>query len=326
MTEPDRTPRTQGQWATLADIEATGLALPAPVVALGMFDGVHRGHQAIIRRAVHMAEAIGGTPVVFTFDRHPSEVLAGRPPVPRLTDLEERLELFFAAGAAFAVVAAFDAAFSRIEASRFIADVLVGAIGARGVVCGFDFRFGRHAQGTPALLQEEGRCLGFSVDVVDPVVVDGLTVSSTEIRRRVAEGDMETAAALLGRPYRLRGRVVPGRGQGRQLGFPTANVDVPAGAQWPGDGVYAADVSWRGADGMTVECPALAVISTRPTFGEHPRALEVHIPDFDGNLYGLVLSVAFHRRLRPIIPFPDVDALVRQMEADVAQLRAASRP
>ena len=133
---------------------------------------------------------------------------------------------------------------------------------------------------------------------------------------------METAASLLGRPYRLRGRVVLGRGQGRQLGFPTANVDVPAGVQWPGDGVYMADAAWTARDGTAARHPALAVISTRPTFGDHPRALEVHIPDFEGDLYGLLLSVTFHRRLRPIIPFPDVDALVRQMEADVAQLRA----
>lgn len=306
---------------TLRQVQEGADVGPAPVVALGTFDGVHLAHQAILQKAVALARRLGGTPVAFTFDRHPAEAL-GRGPVPQLTSLEDKLDLLAASGAEVCVVATFDEAFSRQEARDFIDGVLVRALKARGVVCGFDFRFGRGALGNPALLREAGRESGFQVEVLEPVVAGGTTVSSTEIRRRLAAGDVEGAAELLGRHYAVRGRVVPGHGKGRELGFPTANLRVEGGVVLPADGVYYSWVGRPEAEGQDRFYPALAVVSSRPTFGDNPRGLEVHILDFSGDVYGERLTIHFQGLLRGIVPFPSVEALQAQISQDVAAARA----
>jgi len=306
-------------WASLEWVRTNGMPYPAPVAALGTFDGVHLGHRAIVERAASMARALGGTPMALTFDRHPADVIPGRPRVPLLTDLEERLELLVDAGARLCVVATFDAEFARLEPEQFIEDILVGTLGIRGAVCGNDFRFGRGAAGDAGLLRRWGEKLGFQVAVVEPVLRDGQRVSSSAIRDRLARGDVEGAAALLGRPYSLAGTVVPGRGQGRELGFPTANVAPDPRRLLPGDGVYIARA--LGAGLREGGHPALAVVSTRPTFGVHPRSLEVHLLDFSGDLYGRRLRVVFHRFLRGIVAFSGLEALREQIGRDVAMAR-----
>lgn len=307
------------RWASLESVRARGVPYPAPVVALGTFDGVHLGHRAIVERAASMALALGGTPIALTFDRHPADVIPGRPRVPLLTDLEERLELLADAGARLCVVATFDADFARMKPEEFVQDVLVGALRIRGAVCGNDFRFGRGAAGDAALLEQWGDRLGFQVAVLDPVMRNGQRVSSSAIRERLARGDVEGAATLLGRPYSLEGPVVPGQGQGRELGFPTANVALDPRRLVPGDGVYIARA--EGAGLPEQGHPALAVVSTRPTFGVHPRSLEIHLLDFSGDLYGRRLRVVFLRFLRGIVAFSGLEALREQIGRDVAMAR-----
>lgn len=307
------------RWASLESVRANGVPYRAPVVALGTFDGVHVGHRAIVERAAAMARALGGTPMALTFDRHPADVIPGRPRVPLLTDLEERLERLADAGARLCVVATFDADFARMAPEGFIQDVLVGALGVRGAVCGNDFRFGRGAAGDAALLERWGEKLGFQVAVLEPVMRDGQRVSSSAIRERLSRGDVEGAAAFLGRPYALEGEVVPGQGQGRELGFPTANVALDPRRLLPGDGVYIARAS--GAGLPEGGHPALAVVSTRPTFGVHPRSLEIHLLDFSDDLYGKRLRVVFLRFLRGIVAFSGLAELREQIGRDVAMAR-----
>lgn len=306
----------------LDDVIRNGLHLPAPTVALGTFDGVHLGHQAIIRRAKELAAQVGGVPIAFTFDRHPAEVVEGRPVPPLLTDLRDRLALLAEQGVAATVVARFDRTFSRISAASFVQDVLVKALGARVVVCGFNFRFGQAAAGDVQFLEACGRTMGFDVAVLPAVEVNGVTVSSTEIRRRLLAGQPEAAAALLGRPFRLKGTVIAGEGRGRQLGFPTANLRLPGGLLVPAEGVYRAWARWE--TGST-ECrhPALAVISRKPTFAARQEpGLEVHVLDFQGDLYGREMAVEFLAFQRGITRFESAEALRRQVENDVALARA----
>lgn len=305
----------------LDDVIRNGLNLPAPAVALGTFDGVHLGHQAIIQRARELAARAGGAPVAFTFDRHPAQVVGGRPVPPLLTDLHDRLALLAEQGVAATVVARFDRSFSRLSAAGFVEDVLVKALRARVVVCGFNFRFGQGAAGDAEFLRACGRSLGFDVAVLPPVEVNGVAVSSTEIRRRLLAGQPEEAAALLGRPYRLKGTVAAGEGRGRRLGFPTANLQRAPGLLLPGEGVYRVWARWE-THGGRHRHPALAVISRKPTFAaQEEPTLEVHLLDFQGDLYGRQMAVEFLAYQRGIVRFESVEALRRQMEEDVALAR-----
>ena len=289
------------------------------VVTTGTFDGVHRGHRAIVRYLVDRAREVGGAPTVVTFDPHPREVLLGHS-IPLLTTLDERADALEALGVERFVVVPFSRDLSLLEPEDYVADVLVGRVGMREIVIGYDHRFGRRARGDRALLERLGPELGFSVDVI-PEQIDGdVTVSSTEIRRLLAQGDAARAAELLGRPYRLSGTVVRGDQRGRTIGYPTANVR-PSDARKlvPRLGVYAVRATL--ADGTTLG--GMMNVGRRPTFeAGGATTLEVHLFDWDGDLYGRPLAVDVVARLRDERRFDGVAALTAQLDRDAADARS----
>ncbi len=290
------------------------------VVALGMFDGVHLGHQEILRRCRTLAARCGARSAVFTFDRHPFHVIRPCAAPAQLTDMDDRLALIEDAGIELAVVAGFDERLARATPDVFVRDVLARDVGAVGAVAGYNYTFGWRAEGKAEALARLGAAHGVVVEIVDAVTVDGVPVGSTEIRARLARGDVAGARAMLGRPFSVRGVVVHGDGRGRTMGFPTANVQVPAGMALPGRGVYAVAVVARG--GVLV---GVANVGTRPTFGERAGAvrLEVFIADFSGDLYGEAIRVSFVRRLRDEIAFISPLALATQIGEDVKTARRA---
>ncbi|MEK7700904.1 MAG: bifunctional riboflavin kinase/FAD synthetase [candidate division NC10 bacterium] len=284
-------------------------------VALGVFDGIHLGHRAILGAAVARARQHGLAALACTFDPHPMEVLQpGRAPLP-LTTLPERLELIAETGIDATVIIPFTPAVAAVEPEAFVRDVLVGALRARHVVVGFNHRFGRRARGDARLLQRLGRELGFEAHVVPPTTVDGVPVSSSEIRAALQAGDLPRAAKLLGRPYGVQGEVVRGVGRGRRLGFPTANVNTDRPLPLPA-GVYACHAFLGSA-----RYRAVINVGVRPTFDETELAVEAHLLDFSGDLYGSRIKLQFLRRLRDEMRFPDVAALRTQIAQDVAAAR-----
>jgi riboflavin kinase/FMN adenylyltransferase len=297
-----------------------GLPSAAPdrrpsAVALGVFDGVHLGHRAILGAAVTHARAAEATAVACTFDPHPLEVLQpDRAPLP-ITTLDERLALIAETGIDVTVLLPFDKELAAVEPEAFVKDVLVERLSARHVVVGFNHRFGRGARGDAALLRQLGGRLGFGLEVIEPFTVDGVEVSSTAIRAALRRGDLDAAARMLGRPYTLPGKVVTGAGRGRTLGFPTANV-APDRPVLLAPGVYACT-----ADVGTQRHRAVVNIGVRPTFDEHTLAVEAYLLDFSGDLYGQSIRLTFVSRVREERRFPSVEALRAQIEADVAMAR-----
>jgi riboflavin kinase/FMN adenylyltransferase len=267
-----------------------------------MFDGVHRGHRAIVERTV----ATGLAPTVITFDPHPRVALGNR--VELISTLERRLELLTECGVESTLVASFTPELMQLDPEAFAESYLRG-IGGETIVLGEDFRFGHRRRGDAALLRE----LGFEVIVVPPV--EG--ISSTDVRSFVRDGDVERAAEMLGRPFELDGVVVRGDQRGGQLGFPTANIAQDPQLLCPGDGVYA---------GFALGHRAALSIGTNPHFGGTERRIEPYLLDFDGDLYGKRLVVEVWEKLRDQAVFDDEDALVAQIARDVEQTRAARRP
>jgi riboflavin kinase/FMN adenylyltransferase len=296
-----------------------GRPLRTPTVAIGNFDGVHRGHQALVRTARALAHDAGGEAVVLTFDPHPARFFAPHLAPPMIAPLERRLELLGEAGADVVVIEPFDAAFAAIEADAFVSTVLGRQLGARHVVVGYDFSFGKGRHGTPALLTSLGRALGLGVTVVPAVMADGLVCSSTKIREFVLEGRVDGARLLLGRPFEIAGEVVRGAGRGRGLGIPTANVR-PDGELLPRTGIYAGYAQRPGED---ARFPAAVSIGTNPTFvpGGHEITVEAHLLDFDGDLYGARLRLLLLARLRDEHRFASVDELMAQIQQDIARTR-----
>lgn len=291
------------------------------VVSIGVFDGVHIGHQATLAANVRRARELGLVPSVVTFRRHPKRVLLGRAPR-TLTSLEHRLELFARAGIEQCLALEFDEALREMPAEEFTRIHLFEGLRAREFVLGFDSKFGLDRRGGPELL----RALGYPVRVVDEVRVGGRAVSSTAIREAVELGDLTAAAAMLGRPVSVLGRVIHGDARGRTLGFPTANLDLHHELH-PPIGVYACRV-WRldrGGAAGGIGLPAVANIGLRPTVQPDAPALptvEVHLLDFAADLYGERLEVAFVARLRNEMRFDGLDALRAQVERDVAIARS----
>ncbi len=288
---------------------------PSPrgsVVSIGVFDGVHRGHRAILEANVARSTELGAEPTVVTFRRHPKRVLLGRAPR-MLTTLDHRLELFRRAGIEHAVVLTFDEELRSISAEEFTARHLVKDLGARAFVLGFDSKFGHGRRGTPELLTG----LGHDVHVVDKVVLRDRAVSSTAIREAVELGDLSGAAEMLGRPVSVVGHVVHGEARGRELGFPTANLDLHHELH-PPVGVYVCRVEILD-EGAHELLGAVANIGYRPTVeGTRPEVplVEVHLFDFAGDLYGRRLELQFVQRLRGEKRFDGLDALRAQIEAD----------
>jgi len=287
-------------------------------VALGAFDGIHLGHRAILGTAVAQARQSRLGALVCTFDRHPMEVLQPeRAPLP-ITTLDERLELIAGTGIDTTVVIPFTREVAGIEAKAFVQDVLIGTLKAHEIVVGFNHRFGRGARGDARLLETLAVPLGFRAHIVPALLVDGVAVSSSEIRTALHRGDLPAAARLLGRPYSIRGEVVRGAGRGRTLGFPTANVKTERPLGLP-VGVYVCRLLVG-----TREHQAVVNVGFRPTFGETELAVEAHVLDFAGNLYDEKVTLTFIRRLREERKFPSVEALREQIALDVAAARAAS--
>jgi riboflavin kinase/FMN adenylyltransferase len=292
------------------------------VVTIGAYDGVHLGHRALLARVRRMADDHGVAAAVVTFDRHPATVVRpGSAPL-LLTDLDQKLELLASTGMDYARVVRFDEERSRESAEDFVHELLVDCLGARAVVVGHDFHFGHRRRGNVPLLQQMGADLGFDVLGIS-LVADGPggeAVSSTRIRGLLAAGDVASAAKLLGRPHEVRGTVEQGDRRGRDLGYPTANVVVPADVLLPADGIYA---GWyqRGAGARH---QAAISLGRRPTF--HPDAtasvLEAHLLDFEGDLYGEAARVGFVARLRGEERFDSVPELLARMADDVAATRA----
>jgi riboflavin kinase / FMN adenylyltransferase len=284
-------------------------------VALGAFDGIHLGHRAILGTAVAHAQQGGLRAVACTFDRHPMEVLQpDRAPLP-ITTLAERLELIAETGIDTTVIVPFTHSVAAMEAKAFVQDVLVQTLKAREIVVGFNHRFGQGARGDAQLLESLAGPLGFRAHIVPALMVDGVAVSSSEIRAALQRGDLPSAARLLGRSYSIGGEVVSGAGRGRTLGFPTANVktDRPLGLPV---GVYVC----RFVVGPQ-QHRAVVNVGVRPTFGESELAVEAHVIDFAGDLYGERVRLTFLRRLRDERKFPSIDELRRQIALDVASAR-----
>lgn len=295
------------------------------VVTIGVFDGVHRGHQAIIGHTVKRAAALGVASVVLTFDPHPAEVVRPGSHPAILTEAGRKAELIEELGVDVLCVVPFTVEVSRLSAETFVHDVLVENLHASSIVVGQNFRFGHRAAGDVALLERLGRTFGFTVEgaplvaaAVGPGEQSGTIVSSTYIRSCVDAGDVVAAAAALGRPHRLEGVVVRGDARGRELGFPTANLFTAPHVAVPADGVYAAWLVRRGHE------PAMAAVSigTNPTFAGRQRRVEAYVLDFDGDLYGERVGLDFVARLREQRRYAGVEPLVEQMHRDVEQTRA----
>jgi riboflavin kinase/FMN adenylyltransferase len=272
------------------------LGWPAPAVTVGNFDGVHRGHQALAAAVVRKARSFGGTGVVLTFDPHPSSILSPERAPSALMTLAQKTEALAALG---------------VDRT-----VLLGTLGARAVVVGENFRFGRERAGDLGALRGFGEALGFGVEGVPPVLHEGAPISSTRIREALARGAVDAAWAMLGRPFFVEGLVVAGAGRGRTLGVRTANLRV-ANETIPRAGVYAGRCLVPG--GRTAS--AVVNVGSRPTFGGGPTTVEAHLLDFDADLYGESLRLLFHARLREERAFPSAPALVAQIESDIAEAR-----
>lgn len=290
---------------------------PPSALALGAFDGIHEGHRAILGTAVSVGRRRGVQALACTFEPHPVEVLQpGRAPI-LITTLSERLALMAETGVDAVVVLEFTRSLAEMEPEAFVKDVLLARLGARDVVVGFNHRFGHRARGDARLLSELAARLGFTAHIVPPQVIDGVPVSSSEVRVLLQRGDVELASRFLGRPYSVGGHVVRGAGRGRTLGFPTANVQTGRPLLIP-TGVYACRAEVDGG-----VHPAVVNIGVRPTFSETELAVEAHLIDFSGDLYERGIRLHFVRRLRGEQKFPSPEALRNQIARDVAVAREA---
>jgi riboflavin kinase/FMN adenylyltransferase len=286
------------------------------VVAVGVFDGVHLGHQRLLQQLLELASTLQGVPTVVTFADHPDQMLRGTAP-PLLVGVPHRLRLLRRAGVQRLVLLAFDRRLRELAARAFAEQVLVASLRARGLLLGYDSALGRDREGTPARFAALGAEFGFAVHSGEPFEVDGQVVSSTAIRRAIADGDLDGAERFLGRYPGTLGEVVHGDGRGQGLGFPTANLRLGAGAL-PPEGVYAVEVL---LDGEAL--PGVANLGGKPTFAAGDRGLEVHVLGFAGDLYGRELEVTFRRRLRDVRRFADRSELAAQIARDVAAARSA---
>ena len=296
-------------------LDAIPADLVGSVVTIGMFDGLHRGHRVILGRAVERAAELGVPSVVLTFDPHPAEVVrpGSHPPVlapPRL-----KAQLMEQVGLDAMLILPFTPVLAQLPAEDFVHSVLFGALRARAIVVGANFRFGRQARGDVTLLRELGTVAGVDVEAV-PLVGAARPASSTAVRAAVATGDMRAAAAMLGRPHRIEGIVVRGDQRGRELGYPTANLQPTPHAAVPADGVYAGWVVHRG-----VRLPAAISIGTNPTFEGTQRRIESFVLDASLDLYGAHIGVEFVERLRPTEKFASIEALIAAIDDDVARTR-----
>jgi riboflavin kinase/FMN adenylyltransferase len=301
------------------------------VVTIGVFDGVHRGHQRIVSRAVELARAQAGyggdqrlPVVVVTFDPHPDKIVRPGSHPPFLCTARRRADLLGGLGADAVCLLPFTYEFSQLGPDEFVRTVLADRLHAAAVVVGDNFRFGHKAVGDVPLLAQLGEKYDFTAEGVPLLVADGVTISSSYIREQLAAGDVAAAASALGRPHRVEGVVVRGHMRGRGLGFPTANLETPPHTATPADGVYAGWLTSLDLDGAeTARWPAAISVGTNPTFGAGERTVEAYALDRDDlDLYGTHAAIDFTARLRGTERFDSVEALITQMHEDVSQARA----
>jgi riboflavin kinase/FMN adenylyltransferase len=295
----------------------SGQGAPATALTIGNFDGVHRGHQAMLARLRQRAQALGLRACVLTFEPHPLELFAPQTAPTRLTSLREKLELLAAEGIECVQVNRFDRAYANRSPQDFIEQVLLAGLGMRWLLIGDDFRFGARRAGDFALLKEASAKYGFGLEAMPTVGHEGVRVSSSAVRAALAAGRLDAAEALLGRPYSISGRVVHGDKLGRQIGYPTANVQLRHNRP-PLSGIFAA----RTIDGEGQVRYGAASLGLRPTVDNSGRAkLEVHLFDFDGELYGRHLRVEFMHKIRDEEKFPNLEALKARigLDCDIAR-------
>lgn len=286
-------------------------------VTLGTFDGVHVGHGRIIARVLERARQNGLDAVVVTFDRHPSVVLRGDTAPGLLTTLEEKLELFREYGLDRVYIMQFTPETSRIPADTFIRDYLGACLGMRFFVVGYDHGFGHNREISTETLREYARELEFELEITDPVVDHDVVVKSSTIRALIRRGDVHTASVFLGRDYSIGGRVVHGAGLGRQIGLPTANLEPESPEKiLPGHGVYA---GW--ADIGSVRRMGVISVGPRPTFDAAEETIEIHLPDYSGDLYNSEMRIGFSRKLRDIVKYDTREALVARIRQDIEEAR-----
>lgn len=307
-------------FAVVRDPQRLDGPLGRPVVCIGNFDGVHRGHKALIARARALAARLGRPCAALTFEPHPSDFFAQRSVIFRLTPEREKAMALARLGLDGVVVLSFDAGLAGLSAQAFVDEILLARLGVAGVVAGYDFHFGARRAGTPAFLAAQGAEKGFAVEIVDKIGADedGAldAVSSTLIRKALEQGDVARAAHLLGHPFTVAGVVEHGAKLGRSLGFPTANLRLDPSAALR-HGVYAVRARWRGG-----AAEGVASFGRRPTFDDGAPLFETFLFDFDGDLYGREIEVELIAFLRPELKFDSAEALVAQMRGDEAAARA----
>lgn len=305
-------------------IDITDPVTPPPgldraVVAIGNFDGVHRGHRAVLARARALADRLQRPCALLTFEPHPADVFAGKSVIFRLTPREAKAAFLQRLGFDGMIVMTFHRELAALSAEGFVGDILVRRLNVAAVVAGYDFHFGANRAGTPDFLRDAGRRHGFEVEIVERITRDESgslgAVSSTATREALERGDVETATRLLGHPWFVDGEVVHGRKVGRDLGFPTANIALDPSCRLR-HGVYAVRFT---VDGVARD--AVASFGTRPVFDNGPPLLEVYVLDFAGDLYGKIAEVAFIGFIRSEANFPSIDALVARMQEDVREAR-----
>jgi riboflavin kinase/FMN adenylyltransferase len=287
------------------------------VVGLGNFDGVHRGHQKLIAELISLSHELDGTPAVFTFHPHPQAVLDPENSPPLLLSPKAKQEIMAGLGIKVLLIVPFNLDFARLSPEDFIKQVLHEELGLKGVVVGYDYTFGYRGRGTPSVLEAYAPVYGYKVRVIQPVAIDGQVISSTLIRCLLSQGEIAEAAKYLGYGPFVEGQVVTGDKRGSVLGFPTANLNIEQDVLVPANGVYAVKVSVNGNMFLGV-----ANIGTKPTFQGKRRNIEVHLLDFYQDLYGSLIRVTFIRRLRQEKRFETPDDLVKQIERDIAQVKA----
>ena len=286
------------------------------LLTIGVFDGVHLGHRYLISQLTELARQQGLLSGVVTFRQHPQEVLSPQTRLPFLTDLAQRTNLLKNEGVEAIITLSFTAELAQLSAGQFIG-LLEKYLRMRGVVIGPDFALGQNREGNTDTLRRLGQEMGFSVTVVPPIIIDGEVVSSTAIRNALAEGDMKRVQNLVGRPFSLHGRIIPGAGRGIELGFPTANLDTDPEQALPAEGVY---VGWVHIDDQAY--PSMTNIGKRPTFGGSERVVEVYLLDYHSDLYGQELTIDIIEHLRGEIKFDTPEELKKQIAEDVKQGRA----
>lgn len=290
------------------------------VVALGNFDGVHRGHQEIIGRTVKEAEAAGLKSAIFTFANHTSTILENVPTVKNILYADEKATIIESLGIDYMFNIPFDQTILRMNPEDFIEKILVNKFNIREAYCGFNYRFGFKGAGTPEVLMREGLKRGFGIHVQEPFMIDGIVVSSTYIRQLIEEGRMEECTRFMGRMYTIGGEVVVGNKIGRTIGFPTSNLIIDESMVTPPNGVYTTVCTYNG-----VRYPSITNVGNKPTIGTYNKNVETHIFNFNSELYGKDIRVEFIKKTRDEKKFDSIDALCAQIESDCIAAKAFHR-